>query len=141
MQLRIIAASAMILFATAAFADEMENVAPVTHAATKKECGECHMAFQPGLLPAQSWSRIMGGLTDHFGENASLPDEIAADINIYLTSNAGRGDGRLLRITEQRWWLHEHKLRAEVWTRPKVRSKANCEACHIDAAKGIYEDD
>jgi hypothetical protein len=83
----------------------------------------------------------MGDLTNHFGENASLPPDVAADITAYLTSHAGRGDGRLLRITEQRWWLHEHKFRPEVWARPNVRSKANCEACHRDAAKGIYEDD
>ena len=33
-------------------ASQFERVAPVTHAPTQKECGECHMAFQPGLLPA-----------------------------------------------------------------------------------------
>jgi hypothetical protein len=33
-----------------------------------KECGGCHFPYQPGLLSAVSWERIMGGLGDHFGE-------------------------------------------------------------------------
>ena len=37
-----------------------------------QECGSCHFPYQPGLLPAVSWERIMGGLEDHFGENAEL---------------------------------------------------------------------
>jgi hypothetical protein len=28
-----------------------------------------------------------------------------------------------------------------VWQKSEVRSKANCEACHRDAAPGSYEDD
>lgn len=128
--------------ATAALANEMERVPPVTHAATQKECGECHMAFQPQLLPAASWGRIMDDLSNHFGDNASLDPQAAADIRAYLTSNAGRrGDGRLTRITEQRWWTHEHDFRPQVWARPDVRAKSNCTACHRDAAKGLYEDD
>ncbi|WP_431858654.1 cytochrome C [Azospirillum sp.] len=137
--LHIVATAVLLLAATAAWADEMERVPPVTHAATQKECGECHMAYQPGLLPAASWTRIMDGLADHFGDKATLPDAVAADIRAYLTRNAGRGDGRLLRITEQRWWLHEHDFRADVWGRKEVGSKANCEACHRLAGKGDYD--
>lgn len=141
--LRIVTASVLLLAAiaaaTTALADEMERVPPVAHATTKKECGECHMAFQPGLLPAASWNRVMDGLADHFGDRATLPAAVAADIRAYLTRNAGRGDGRLLRITEQRWWLHEHDVRADVWRRKEVGSKANCEACHRLAAAGDYE--
>ncbi|MGQ9367095.1 cytochrome C [Azospirillum sp. ST 5-10] len=140
--LRIVAAAVLLLAGTAAattvLADEMERVPPVDHAATKKECGECHMAYQPALLPAASWNRIMDGLADHFGEKASLPDAVAAAIRAHLTRNAGRGDGRLLRITEQRWWLHEHDFRADVWSRKEVGSKANCEACHRLANQGDY---
>ncbi|MBP2314494.1 diheme cytochrome c [Azospirillum soli] len=126
---------------TAAFANEMERVTPIAHAATQKECGECHMAFQPQLLPAASWGRIMDDLATHFGDNASLDPQAVVDIRAYLTSNAGRlGDGRLTRITEQRWWTREHDFRAHIWSRPDVRSKSNCTACHRDADKGLYED-
>ncbi|WP_448207132.1 cytochrome C [Azospirillum sp. sgz302134] len=140
--LRYLAAAAVALAATAAFANEFEHVRPVSHEPTRKECGECHMAFQPGLLPAASWDRIMDQLDNHFGEKASLPPDVAADIRSYLTRNAaGRGDGQLLRITEQRWWTREHRFRPEIWGRSDVRSKVDCEACHRDAARGLYEDD
>lgn len=124
-------------------ANEFERIPPVAHAPTKRECGECHMAYQPALLPAASWDRIMDGLSDHFGEDASLEAGLAADIRAHLTKNAaGRGDPGVARITEQRWWSREHrKFRPEVWQRKDVGSKANCEACHRDAASGIYEDD
>lgn len=122
-------------------AEEPERVPPVAHAPTQDECGECHMAFPPGLLPAESWRRIMAGLADHFGEDASLKPELAAEIESYLVNNAGEGDGRLLKITEQPWFKHEHDFAPRVWQRPEIRSPANCEACHRDAAKGIFEDD
>ena len=140
----VIAIGALVLAAAVpALANPFERVRPVTHEPTRKECGECHMAFQPGLLPAGSWTRIMDGLNDHFGESAALAPDAAADIRAYLTGNAAvQGDGGLLRITEQPWWARKHRrLRPDAWTCPGVVSKANCEACHRDAAQGLYEDD
>ena len=99
------------------------------------------MAFPPALLPTESWRRLMAGLGDHFGEDASLEAALAAEIEAYLVRNAGQGDGTKLRITEQRWFQHEHDFPDRVWRKPEVRSKVNCEACHRDAALGIYEDD
>ncbi len=40
--------------------------------AYKQECGSCHLAYPPGLLPASSWQRLMGDLPHHFGTDASL---------------------------------------------------------------------
>lgn len=134
--------TALALPALPAAADEMERVPPVTHAATLEECGECHMAFPPALLPAASWRKVMAGLADHFGEDASLEPALAAEIERYLVANAGRrGDGNLTRISEQRWFRHEHDFAASVWQRPEIRSKANCEACHKGAARGWFEGD
>jgi nitrate/TMAO reductase-like tetraheme cytochrome c subunit len=118
-----------------------ERVPPVTNAATKKECGDCHMAFQPRLLPAESWRRVMSGLKDHFGEDASLDAKLAAEIEAYLVSHAGRGDGALTRISDQSWFVRKHRrITPAEWTRPAVKSKANCAACHADAERGVYED-
>jgi hypothetical protein len=134
--------AALLAPALPAAADEMERVPPVTHAPTLKECGECHMAFPPALLPAASWRKLMAGLGDHFGEDASLEAALAAEIERYLVANAGRrGDGSLIRISDQRWFRHEHDFAASVWQRPEIRSKANCEACHKEAARGWFEDD
>ena len=134
-------AAAVFLLALPAAADEPERVPPVTHAPTQRECGECHMAFQPALLPANSWRQIMAGLADHFGEDASVEAALAAEIEAYLVGHAGQGDAAKLRITEQPWFRHEHDVPDRVWQRPEVRSRANCEACHRDAARGLYEDD
>ncbi len=141
-RLPLIAGVAVLLGATALVAaGEYDVVRPVTHAATKAECGACHMAFQPALLPAASWNRVMDGLSDHFGENASLPADVAADIRAYLVQNAGRSDA-VLRISEQRWWQRKHRKVADAtWQRKEVGSKANCTACHAGAEQGVYDDD
>lgn len=134
-------AAALLLVAIPVAADELERVPPVTHEPTREECGECHMAYPPALLPAESWRKIVAGLGDHFGEDASLDAALAAEIEAYLVSNAGPGDATKLRITEQRWFRHEHDFPAQTWRKPEIRSPANCEACHRDAARGVYEDD
>jgi hypothetical protein len=133
--------AALALLASSAAADEEERVTPVTHAATMKECGECHMAFPLALLPAASWRKLVAGLSDHFGEDASLEPALAAEIERYLVGHAGRGDGNLLRISEQRWFRREHDFAKSVRQRPDVRSPANCEACHKQAARGWFEGD
>lgn len=127
---------------TSAGASALERVPPVSDAVTTRECGECHMAFPPALLPVESWRRIIDGLADHFGENAEVPAETAAHIRDYLTANAGRiGDPRVDRISEQPWFTREHRYSPSVWERPDVRSKANCPACHPRAELGLFEDD
>jgi nitrate/TMAO reductase-like tetraheme cytochrome c subunit len=134
-------AASVALAAGVAAADGFERVTPVRHAATQKECGECHMAFQPALLPAESWTRIMTGLGDHFGEDASLPEALASEIRAYLVANAGRGDPTVSRISDQPWWQREHRFSPSVWRQKEVGSKANCDACHRQAGQGLYDDD
>lgn len=121
-----------------------ERVPPVTDPLTLKECGSCHIAFPPSLMPAASWKAVMDDLSNHFGEDASLPADKTAAITAYLTSVAGR-DGLIagkppLRISEQGWWIREHRkeISPARWT--EVGSKANCKACHRDAEKGYFED-
>ena len=148
------AGAAVSISPSAATADERYN--PVRHAPTLKECGSCHMAFQPQMLPRKSWEAVMDGLADHFGEDASLDAETAKSIREYLTKNAADASwtgGRFmrglsktsapLRITETPHWIHEHndEVPASAWNDPKVKSKANCVACHKLAEKGFYDDD
>ncbi len=33
------------------------DVAPVKNALYLEECGACHFAYQPGLLPSRSWKK------------------------------------------------------------------------------------
>ena len=75
---------------------------PVTDPVVKEECGSCHLVFAPSMLPASSWTRMMGDLKNHFGDDASVEPAIAKRITEYLTANAAdtggnRYSGKLLR--------------------------------------------
>jgi len=148
-----IATAVALTAGLAATALSDERYPPVTDALTKKECGACHMAFQPAFLPARSWAKIMDNLSDHFGEDASLPKDKVEHIKKYLMANAAdrrwrskmmrgvRKDWTPLRITELPYWKHEHEeeVHPSAWKDPKVGSRANCKACHRMADAGIYE--
>jgi hypothetical protein len=133
--------------------EENERVSVVTDPLVLKECGACHMAFQPGLLPTKSWIDIMADLKDHFGDNASLDAATAEKIKEYLVNNAGdrhltqpqRGVDAPKRITELPWFRAEHGRRGrsspENLKRHNAKSMADCKACHVGAEKGYYEDD
>lgn len=151
----LLAVSAAALVLGRAQAGDDEYFAPVTDPATLSECGSCHLAFPPSMLPAASWKRMMAELQDHFGDDASLDADTTAAITRYLVANAGDAGGyrrdilRGLprgaapqRITELPKWVHEHDEVSEAeWRAKDVGSKANCPACHVDADKGYFEDD
>ena len=114
----------------------------VRDAVTKAACSECHMAYPPALLSANQWTSMMGNLSDHFGEDASMDPAEQAQVTAYLTRNAStRGGNRSLRISEQSWFTSEH--RGEVSSRSLARAKsmANCMACHRGAEQGNFDDD
>src|SRR5512139_4151804 len=69
--------------------DDGDDVMPrLTHKAWQQECASCHIAYAPSFLPKASWRKIMGGLDQHFGENASLDPATQADILKFLEANA-----------------------------------------------------
>lgn len=111
----------------------------------KAECGGCHLAFPPELLPASSWRTMMGGLDRHFGTDASLDPATAAKITAFLEKNASRksklASEKTLRITETRWFVHEHdEVPVRVWKSEKVKGASNCVACHVNAERGDYSE-
>lgn len=111
----------------------------------KAECGSCHIAYPPALLPAASWRAVMSGLDKHFGADASLDPATRDKITAFLEQNASRKrkliDATELRITETRWFRHEHdEVPAYVWKNTKVKSPANCAACHLNAEAGDYSE-
>jgi nitrate/TMAO reductase-like tetraheme cytochrome c subunit len=111
----------------------------------KAECGSCHIAYPPQLLPARSWRALMAGLDKHFGTDASLDPQTAATITAFLEQNAGRerlsSAQPVLRISETRWFVHEHdEVPGAVWKSPKVKSPSNCAACHSKAEQGDFSE-
>jgi len=133
------------------------DVAPVENTFYNEECGSCHFPYQPGWLPARSWQKMMGGLEDHFGENAELDSVDAQQITDYLVKNAAdtsnykrsRGITRSLskndaplRITDIRYFKRKHHELSSrmVKNNPEVRSFSNCELCHTRAARGSYNE-
>jgi Dihaem cytochrome c len=140
------------LSAGAAHGDGGENMLPrLSHKAWQQECASCHVAYPPSLLPKASWRRMMSGLDKHFGENASLDPATQADILKFLEANAANSGNKVprrmaaneapLRITETRWFVHEHdEVPSSVWRSPKVKSPSNCAACHSNAEQGDFNE-
>jgi hypothetical protein len=160
----------MILVAGAAWADDDDEeeehggaaraglragVAPVTDPTWTSECGSCHFAYQPGLLPLRSWSALLGDLPHHFGEDATVDDATrakllavaavgAADVAPYRLSAAlaRAAEGSVpLRVSELPALRAEHREEVPAsWVtgNPQVKSWAACGACHTKAAEGSY---
>ncbi|PKO89074.1 MAG: cytochrome C [Betaproteobacteria bacterium HGW-Betaproteobacteria-10] len=133
------------LLAPSAFADRMPLPAN-TPASYEAECGSCHLAFPPALLAAGDWRRTMSGLKDHFGSDAAVNDPQRQEISAFLERNAGNGwklgsAGEPPRISQTARFIRKHReIPAKYWKDPRVKSVANCEACHRNAATGNYSE-
>lgn len=140
--------------------ERMKEVAPVTDKVYKEECGSCHFAFQPGLLPEASWRKLMeaNALADHFKQNAELDESARKHILDLLVANsaeksyfkrsrkimASLDEGMApLRITETPYIEEKHEEVEEKIDikKSKVKSFANCDKCHQKANDGIFDDD
>jgi hypothetical protein len=119
------------------------------------ECGSCHTAYAPGLLPARSWRKMMAGLRNHFGEDASLaePDQLEILKHLELLASDGsqanmrmrRINGAIaagtipLRVSETGYFKYMHdEVPGYIWKRKKIGSPTNCVACHPRANEGRY---
>jgi mono/diheme cytochrome c family protein len=138
--------------------DGGDDVMPrLTHQAWQQECASCHIAYAPAFLPKASWRKMMGGLDQHFGDDASLDPATQADILKFLEAHAAdSGNSRMgrrvmqgmdaqnppLRITETRWFVRKHdEVPRSTWSRKSIGSPANCAACHRQAEQGNFDED
>lgn len=112
----------------------------------KQECAACHVAFPPGMLPADSWRRLMSNLPHHYGTDASLDPATVSELATWLGANSGtykrvREAPPEDRITNSAWFIRKHdEVPAAVWKRPAVKSAANCAACHTQADQGNFNE-
>ncbi|MDP1686971.1 diheme cytochrome c [Hydrogenophaga sp.] len=112
-----------------------------------QECAACHTAYPPGMLPARSWERVMSGLDQHFGTDASLDAATVTQLGQWLQTHAGtykrvNEEPPQDRITRSSWFERKHRnIDALVWKHASVKSAANCAACHTGANQGQFDDD
>jgi mono/diheme cytochrome c family protein len=137
-----------------------KEVNPVTNKLYKDECGSCHFAYQPGLLPVKSWEKLLNekALSEHFGENAELDKADLATIYDYVMANAAdksyykrarkiakatEGMEAPLRITEVRYIKRKHHEIPDrmIKGNKDVKSLSYCDACHTQANKGVFDED
>ncbi|MBU0924148.1 diheme cytochrome c [bacterium] len=131
------------------------DVAPVNNQLYIKECGSCHFPYQAGLLPSNSWNKIMSNLDKHFGVDATLAPEDFATLSKYLNDNSAEKNMQYKRsnrivssllpgqvadsISTTPYMIKKHKeIRKDLITQPEVKGLFNCVACHTTAEKGIY---
>lgn len=132
-------------------------VPPVTDAGWLAECGSCHLAYPPGLLPARSWEKLLGDLGHHFGDDASVDEatlqhlrQVAASgaaevartpLSSWIVSAArGTTPDRISTLPALRAEHVEELSDARVTTNPQVRSWSNCKACHPNALQGRFSE-
>lgn len=160
MALKLIALLTIIIFSPVwAFAgehNESKILPKVTNEIYKTNCGSCHFAYQPGLLPAKSWLAIMDSPGGHPGGSLSLDKKTKAEIRKYLTQNSAEntrskrsrkilasiGSGVPTRISEVPYIREKHhEINQEVFLKKSIGSRGNCIACHKTAESGDYDDD
>jgi len=122
-----------------------------------RECGACHHAFHPSLLPARSWRSMLANLEDHFGESAWVDESTQTALLRFALANSAEDSGseasRFLlagipahkvpwSITEQPGWKRRHHdLDEEDFKTPPAKGRLDCAACHRFAKFGSFENE
>ena len=134
------------------------GVLPVKDENYKEECGSCHMAYSPGLLPKQSWIKVMDNLEEHYGDNAELSSQVHTEILDYLTTNAAdfskyKRSRKIMasldetkitdRITLTPYFIRKHDEipKKFVLDNPEVGSFSQCNLCHTNTVNGSFSED
>jgi cytochrome b len=123
----------------------------------REECGSCHGVFQPALLPARSWQKLMAQQDQHFGTDLTLDAPTRTAVLQFMVDNAAEqqtseagfkiarsmaAQDTPLRITDTPYWVTKHRAFAAAdWASPSIKSRANCGACHGDADAGTFDAD
>jgi hypothetical protein len=155
--MRVLMGAVLIIVVASPVSADSRRLSGATDPVVQKECGQCHMAFPPQLLPQRSWQKIIDSLSTHVGGDVSLPEAQRKLVLDYYLANAADGPSAgkqgqkvassipptetPLRITETARWIKRHReVRSERWTSPTVKSKANCPACHTIGQRRSHEE-
>jgi hypothetical protein len=125
------------------------GVASVNNDRYTQACGSCHFLYQPGLLPAQSWEKLMAELPAHFTSKINLSPASAREIRNYLlNSAAGRVNYQVskqimnttksgdvpTKVTATAYFVERHNS-----VTPIAQNFSNCIACHQHATEGAFK--
>jgi cytochrome b len=116
-----------------------------------KECGSCHLAYAPSMLPIASWQRMLDEQEKHFGEDLGISAATSARLIEHakatpapswgawkLASSVPAGQAPL-EVSGTPFWKAVHASLPETAFRPPLSAgKHECEACHRDAASGKF---
>lgn len=98
----------------------------------------------------------MNDLENHFGDDASLDEQTHQTILAFLVKNSAEsstkeaslsflnsiGNKDIIAMTHTSFWKLAHQeVPTTLFSHEKIKSKANCKACHSDVEKGLIEDD
>ncbi|AXX91030.1 diheme cytochrome c [Arcobacter suis] len=98
----------------------------------------------------------MSDLENHFGDDASLDVETNKNILAFLLKNSAETSTMeasfkflqstknqdIIALSKTTFWEKTHKdIPKEIFDNEKIKSKANCKACHSDIEKGLIEDE
>lgn len=124
------------------------KVPPVDNSGYQQDCGGCHMAYPPGLLPARSAVRLISGAEDHFGTRLELTPERRDALLRYMVSYAADGAAHRyarplmhslhadepgpLRVSEIPYIRQIHR------SVPSNGKLADCRSCHLKVDEGLF---
>lgn len=141
------------------FFKSKKGVEPLKNELYKEECGSCHFAYQPGLLPKRSWKKMMEEkeLENHFGDDAWIEKDLRDAIEKFLVEGSAddswykrsrkimasiKENETPLRISETRYFERKHEeIPKRLVKQKEVKSFSHCGKCHKGAKKGLYDDD
>jgi len=125
------------------------------HTLFYEECSSCHLLYPPFLLPSKSWSTMMDGLENHFGDDASLEYADMRSIKNYLLSHSANNSTKesafyilqslknnsTITITKTPYWIKRHKnIDIKIFKNEEVSKKSNCKSCHENFENGLIND-
>jgi len=153
----------IIIFSSISFADggigrifkdwhENKNpgVSSVKFQQYKDICESCHFPYQPGLLPAVSWEKLMSNIDNHFGKNLMLSPVEKRTMTRYLLDNSAghvndeisynitqtlKYDPIITRITNTPYFVDTHK---SLDYKDNKLDIGQCDNCHQNATQGVY---
>jgi cytochrome b561 len=147
----LVAAAGAVAVAVAS-APAATRVGPPVAEVWARECGDCHLAYPPSLLPGAAWERLLAEDADHFGESLALPPDVAAELRAVAAAGAAEraqnefaarvagedvADGQ---ITRTRAWADAHaEVPAGSFGPDGSGSPGRCGACHPGAESGGFD--